>query len=82
MQSTTLTPMFAAATTADTATKAPEKAKSAVWTRLYNTLIEARQAQAKAIVARHMAHHDDATLLAIGWSEADIADLRRRIGKA
>jgi hypothetical protein len=85
MHSTTLAPLFAATTTADTEIKsigrqAAGPQKSALWTRLYNSLIEARQAQAKVIVDRHMALQDDATLQVLNWTDAEIAKLRARHG--
>jgi hypothetical protein len=95
MRSTTFETHFAAAAMADeasrpmsaghasagrTATQLASPAKSALWTKLYTSLIEARQAQAKAIVARHMAQQDDATLRSLSWSDAEIADLRRKFG--
>ncbi len=83
MRSTTFDPAFAAPSVAVEAraaapTDRAAPAKSALWTKLYTNLIEARQAQANAIVARHMAFQDDTTLKAIGWTEAGIADLRQR----
>ena len=85
MRSTTFDPGFTAPSAADEtrAEKTAERAapsKSALWTKLYTNLIEARQAQADAIVARHMALHDDKALKAIGWTETEIAALRRRAG--
>jgi hypothetical protein len=83
MRSTTFDPLFAATSLADgaSAPAKPAVAKSALWTRLYANLIEARQAQADAIVARHMAHHDDKSLKAIGWTDAEIIALRERHAK-
>jgi hypothetical protein len=83
MSSTTFNPAFAATTTADQGSSQPRSpAKSALWTKLYTNLIEARQAQADAIVARHMAVHDDRSLKAIGWTDDEIAAMRRRHGRA
>jgi hypothetical protein len=88
MTSTTFEPLFSAAPSIADHAAGPKAAgqavpaKSALWTKLYTNLIEARQAQANAIVARHMAVQDDTTLQSMGWTEAEIIALRRRLGAA
>lgn len=86
MRSTTYEPLFDLATTGDVSGRATSQQaapqKSALWAKLYKNLVEARQAQADVIVARHLALYDDAHLTSIGWSESDIADLRRRLGRS
>jgi hypothetical protein len=44
----------------------------------YCAMIAAQEAKAQAIVLPYLARHDDAILLANGFSEADIIVLRRR----
>jgi hypothetical protein len=83
MRSTTLEPLFAAPSMADTAadiaqTARTAPAKSALWSKLYAGLIEARQAQANAIVAQHLALYDDTSLTSLGWTATEIDALRRR----
>ncbi len=88
MRSTTFDSLFVTRSKAD---KKPESkapivatprheapANSALWTKIYTRLIEARQAQANAIVARHVAQHTDQALKSYGWTDAEITDLRRR----
>jgi hypothetical protein len=51
--------------------------KPGLFASIYSGIIAGQEAKARAVVARHMALYDDAQLLALGWSEAEIAALRR-----
>jgi hypothetical protein len=82
MRSATIDTLYGAAgTSKDTALPATSRTspKASIWTRFSDAVIAARMIQAKAIVARHLAHQTDDSLKALGWTDADIADLRRRI---
>ena len=57
------------------------RGKAADWrggfiNRAIQALIKSRQKQADLIIRRHLRHHDDATLAALGWNDAEIARLR------
>ena len=77
MRSVAIETLFGAAGATEAAGQVA-KPKTSLWARFATSIIAARTVQAKALVARHLAHESDATLRSIGWTDAEIADLRRR----
>jgi hypothetical protein len=73
MRSSTFIPLFDAEV-ATGRVKPKEKGRVA---RVIAAMVAARQASIEPKVRRHLAKVDDATLRSIGWSDSEIADLRR-----
>ena len=71
MRSTTYTPGFEATEVA------ARPARPSLFKSIYSGLIAGQEARARAMVRRHVAQYDDAQLEQLGWTKAEIADLRR-----
>lgn len=77
MRTIAIETLFGAAGAGDSTAKSA-KPRSSFWTRFSAAIVAARTIQARAIVARQLAHEPDATFKSLGWTDAEITDLRRR----
>ena len=77
MRSVAIETLYGAAGASNDAAR-PAKPRTSLWARFSAAMIAARTAQAKALVARHMVQQDDDTLHSLGWTTAEISELRRR----
>ncbi len=78
MRTSAMAPAFAATTIA-TDTPQSRSDQPSFFTRIYNAMIASQELRARRVVYAHLAHHDDATLKRLGWSLADIEQLRRAV---